>query len=369
MSAYRDPSRERLETYLTRVPPDQWGEVGTDAFPISHEEWLDFVASDDDLVAIDGQDDQWQLRSHPEGEPLRFENGAIRIDKDDSTTIEHMVAMAQRLGAFVIDENGQLYEELPGEIEGPVAAGSSSPHRVRVDTEEERLRKRQALVVIAVGFLVAAGLVAWIVLGEAAPGHYLGALAAFGLAAYATARYFTTVFFLERSGSETVVARRSTRSTADVTSRVVLDPGQLSTLELVWFPLEYAAVTLVEFHVRARDLPWLVLYATHDEARAKKALGRLSRKLLLAEHDRTSEGPVKDVPKQYQLTKEEMKGAGRGGQWIFPVLFAAFGAGFWFGGYVRVAIVFFVLVVLLLGGLLWNRRRRGIAEKYRQWLE
>lgn len=365
----RDRRHERLETFVTRVPPDQWGEAGTDQYPITRREWLDYVAEDDDLVAMDGPQERWKLVSHPEGEPLYFSNGAISIRRDDSVTIERLLEIAAELDAYVVNENGEHFEELPGEkdddSERPrtVAAGT-----VRIDTEEERLRKRQCVAVIVIGMVVLAAMVWARVKGEAGSLHLQAGLVAFALSAWALVRYFKSVFVLEKSAQGVVVYRRNAKSTKNAVSRVELEDAALSGLELVWFPLKYPGQTLIQFHVRGVGHPWLVLYASGNEKRAREMMGRLASQLRLSSEDRTHERPAGDVPKSYLLTKDEEKAVSPGVHLFFVILLGAVGGLLYWLQYARVALAFFGLAVLFLAGVVWKRSPRKVPEKYRPWI-
>lgn len=360
---------ENLETFITRVPPEEWGEAGTEEHPIDRQEWLDYVAGDDDLVAMEGPEERWKLLSHPEGEPLYYENGAISIRKDDSVTIERMLGIAEELDACVINENGELFEELPGETEGAsapsrtVAAGT-----VRIDTEEERLRKRQCVAVLVIGMAVLAAVVGFRVKGEAGSLHFQAGLVALAVWVWALVRYFKTVFVLEKSATGVVVYRRSTKSTKNAVHRLELEDGALSELELVWFPLKYPGHTLIQFHVRGVDHPWLVLYASGKETRARDMLNRLASQLRLSTRDRTNERPARDVPRSYLLTKDEEKAVSPAVHLFFALLFGAVGGLLYYLTYIRVAMVFLGLAALFLVGIVWKRSPRKVPEKYRPFL-
>lgn len=239
---------------------------------------------------------------------------------------------------------------------------------MRIDTEEERLRKRQCVAVIVIGMVVLAAMIWFRVQGEAGSLHLQAGLVALALSIWALVRYFKTVFVLEKSGQSVVVYRRSTQSTQNAVSRLELEEGALSGLELVWFPLKYPGHTLIQFHVRGVGHPWLVLYASGNEKRAQERMGRLASQLHLSARDRTHERPARDVPKSYLLTPDEEKAVSPGVHFFFVALFGAVGGLLYGLEFVRAAIVFWGLAALFLLGIVWKRSPRKVPEKYRSWI-
>ena len=78
-----------IDTFLTRIPPDEW-EVSTSYdYPINKNELEKIVAEDDDLWFDDNQ--HIRIKSLPDGEPLIVEDGWAYIRKDDTITVEKMV--------------------------------------------------------------------------------------------------------------------------------------------------------------------------------------------------------------------------------------------------------------------------------------
>ncbi len=275
-----------------------------------------------------------------------------------------------------IDQRHGQFETQPGENRDDVRPTVSGSHSARgaiygaawLETEEERLRKRQCVLAFVLGLVFPGFVVWWKIQGEAESGHFLWALFSLAVSGWAAYRFFKKVYGLEKADGQIAVYRQSQRSTEDAVHRVVLEDGSLSALELVWFPLKYPNATRLEFHVRGQDHPWLVLFASGNEARAGAMMKQLASRLSLGFQDRTHEKPADDIPQKYLLTPDEKKATPLGMQLFFAALFAAGGAGFYVAGYVPAAVIFFGLAALIPAGLMWKRAPRKIPHKYQAWI-
>jgi hypothetical protein len=108
--------------------------------PISSQEWTALVKSDSSLrisptdyyehKSSDGGTERiptviWT--AHPGQPPFLLLDGAVQIKSPDKATIEKMMAMAAKLQARVVGEEGELYSSDSVAPEGVVAkAGTSS---------------------------------------------------------------------------------------------------------------------------------------------------------------------------------------------------------------------------------------------------
>lgn len=379
-----DNQRRRIsffETHVTRVPPDRWGEVSPSAFPIEEHEWLACVEADPDLAVSTEPDEtlpgraderQWKYQSYPEGTPLFYGDGTVHIVQDDSATIEKMAALATRLQARVITETGEVLGEPEGATETDSPAVTSAPGNVRVLTEEERLRRRQCLLALVLCLLVPGWWVYATSTGNAPPPvAMLAALGSLAVAAWAGASYFRSRYFLlwEAAAGRFLVARASTKSTEDRVVTMALERAAFREIELVWFPLEYPDKTFISFHVRAGGHPWLVLLESKNEKQAKAVLVDLARQLGLSYTDRTDQPPATDVPKRYQLTRDEKKAVSGAGKWLTVAVLAAIGGGFWFGDFPRLAMTFGLLAIALgLATMHAAMHRPTVPDQYQRWL-
>lgn len=103
------------EIYITRAP----SHLQTTEFPISANEWRDVAEVDHELLyATDHWYDRrvgsgpierfhpWLYVKHPKSPALWFIDGAVSTKSPDQATIAKMVALATKLDAIVLDENG-----------------------------------------------------------------------------------------------------------------------------------------------------------------------------------------------------------------------------------------------------------------------
>jgi len=364
--------QRHIETFLTRIPPDEWEEADRSAYPISSREWDEVVAADPDLEPQG--DGTFRIRSHPEGEPLHYEGGWVAIRKDDSVAIAKMVELAGRLKAFVIDENGRVFDAVEGEAPADSTPATPPPGSVVVATEEERLVRRQMLLLS--GILVAFAALTVLVFppGDRPGAGPAAAVVGMGFALWAVFRTLRPRYYLQLDPQGRMSAiRRSTRSTRDTLLRVDLDRRKTGGIETIWHPLKYPGRTVIELQVRVQGYPWLVLLTTYREQTALVTMNRIAEKLGLAAHDLTDGPPARDVPRTYQLTRDEMKSASPAASWtIFLALTAAAAACFAFGSTAPFKVVGTVLGLLAASvpvGLLLKSSRGSAGKKYHRWLE
>src|SRR4051794_2505579 len=104
------------ELYITRA----LSHLQTTEFPISAHEWREVADLDDELLyATDRWYDRrlgsgqlerfhpWLYVKHPSSPALYFMDGAVSTKSPDQSTIAKMVALATKLDAIVIDEDGE----------------------------------------------------------------------------------------------------------------------------------------------------------------------------------------------------------------------------------------------------------------------
>lgn len=101
------------EVYITRAT----SHMETKEFPISIEEWRAVVDADDEIV-LSPEDWYWmrdesgevhrfrQWLFIPRGTFFSFSDGAVHIKSPDRATMAKMVALAAKLNAIVLDEDG-----------------------------------------------------------------------------------------------------------------------------------------------------------------------------------------------------------------------------------------------------------------------
>jgi len=220
---------------------------GSPPRPISRDEWLEAVSTDGDLTTeeLTGADrkalsgvEAWKVKSHPEGTPIYFDGSRAFIREDDARTIEKLVALAERLEATVEGEDGTVFFDVGGatpnesdkaseELAGRVARS----RQVRLPLHDERIRKRQAGVVLVLG-LLAPLYAGWMVMRGTNPGKlYLWSLASLALSAWAGVRMSLLRYFLEWNGGRTVTVHlRDTRSTEDRIAAKKFAHSQLNPL-------------------------------------------------------------------------------------------------------------------------------------------
>ncbi len=365
-------SQEYIETYLTRVPPDKWESAGAWEYSISKQEWDAFVGQHPDLEA--DKEGKYRLKSYPEGMPLIYEDGRILLRKDDSVTLEKMVEMAKALDAYVIDENGRVFESVGGEQDAEISAGPASHGTVIIATEEERMRRRQIMLLIALLMICPLVLVVFFQLSEV---HVLAVAAAIVctvLAVWSAIRMCTPRYALHKEANGRLICYRlNTKSGDDRVVQVELDRDKARSIELVWHPLKYASRTFNEFQVRMQNYPWLVLMTSYKEQRAKKAMQHIAHDLRMIVRDRTHEGPAKDIPQSFQLTKEEMGSASPMLNWtVFLVIAAAAAAAFFLGdsrGLKITGIVLGAIALLFPIVFVLKFKQSTVSEKCQKWLD
>jgi hypothetical protein len=291
-------------------------EPATPGGPITLEEWLQLVARDDDLVvnpspryANGAVDDQaaWRLRSHEDGTPIFFADGRVFIREDDALTLAKLQQIAEELGGVVVGEDGQEYIERGGTA--AAADGARSTKRLdqaglravgRFSLDEERVRRRQIGLMIAVGCLVPL-YTAWLLWRGENPGVLLllGAgslgLVIYGMIRVRVPRYFVAV----GADGRAVVQFQNEASTSDELVEKELTQSQLDPIELVWFSLKIGKRTLREYHVRCSKEPWIVFFAGANLAKAQRALAEIARAMNVGSSDQSAGPAAEGVPKKY----------------------------------------------------------------------
>lgn len=373
-------SREHFEVYLTRVNPGDAGLSEISGLPIEKDQWLSYVESDEDLNRLPGKDKQdaagvieaWGLQSHPGGTPLYYDQGVIRIDRDDSVTIKKMVEIAAQLNAYVIAEDGQVFSMDKTKPVTTSAQGlRSSARKSKVILEDERIRRKQCLVGVASSLIFPALVAYWWMTEFIGPIHIIGAIASMIAGGWFLHLWFRPKYFIEKDANRNrwLLHYQNTSTTEDRVVIGELDARALPGLELVWFFLDYPAGATVMFHVRGVNQPWLVLQETQREGKAKALLQLSAKTLVLNSHDRTNDQPATDIPKRYLLKPEEKKPVAIKGQMICALVMLGLAALLYNQGTLIFAVVFLVLAMLILIGLLVSHfRTPSIPEKYRSKL-
>ena len=284
------------------------------ANPLSKQDWLEIVQEDEDIVCGNTEDhpraipdcELWVLKSHPEGTPIYFEDGAIFIREDDSTTIEKLVALAERLDAEVVGEDGTVYFDIGASTPGSKNQKKSpvdnrfSPKAKIVILDEERIRRRQAGLGLI--FSLAFPLyTAWIWHSGENPGSlYLWALGSIALGVLCAMVFFKAKYYLEFfPDAESNAYVPNTKNTDDACLCKKISRGQLDPLEVVWFALEYPSKKITEFHVRSQKNPWLVFWAGSNKEKAKSMLFKIGQSLAVNTVDKSSGDAASNIPKKY----------------------------------------------------------------------
>lgn len=97
-----------VEFYITRA--DFW--ANNDNAPITSEEWLSYINSDNELHIDDRNGEYfalWSGPSHYEEPWLEWNAGNIYTKWPDTSLYKKMLSIATCLNAHVMDDNGTLY--------------------------------------------------------------------------------------------------------------------------------------------------------------------------------------------------------------------------------------------------------------------
>lgn len=188
--------------------------------------------------------------------------------------------------------------------------------------------------------------------------------------------FFRTRYFVEKNPADDnwIYVSPSRDNSSNSVDRHTVPNSVLQQLELIWFPLKYPAKTVIEFQVRSAKQPKLVFLTTTSEAKAKKVMNQLAKKLTANTTDQTWDGPAKNVPKHYLLTKAEQKPASKTTNILFFLVFAGFGAAFYFAGQnsgegLVAGFVFLGIAALFpIGWILKLLPQKKLPKKFNRWL-
>lgn len=253
------------------------------------------------------------------------------------------------------------------------------PNSKRIITNDEIVRRRQCMLLVLLGTVFPVYWLISSVLTDRFNFEIIDsvlliisfALFSLGLFYYCKTRYFVEKNPADDNWLHICPSRDKSANTVD---RHSVPNSAIQQLELIWFPLKYPAKTVIGFQVRSTKQPELVFITTNSEAKAKNAMNLLARNLTANTTDQTWDGPAKNVPKHYLLTKAEQKPASKTANVLFCLVFAGFGSAFYFAGQssgegLVAGLVFLGIAALFpLGWLLKLLPQKKLPQKFSRWL-
>ncbi len=249
----------------------------------------------------------------------------------------------------------------------------------KVITDDEMIRRRQCILLVAFGVVFPAYRLISCILSDQfyfdiADG--LLSLISFAMIALGLFYYYRTRYFVEKNttGNEWIYVCPSRDNSAKDIERRQIPHSAMQHLEMIWFPLHYPEKTVIKFQVRTSQQTELVFLTTTSEAKAKKTMNKLAKSLTANTEDQTWNGPVKNVPKHYLLSKAEQKPGSKVTNIIIFLILSGFGAAFYFAGQSSgegqiVGIIIMGIAALFpLGWLLKILPKKKPPKKFSRWL-
>ena len=143
------------DLHITRA--DDWSD--SHANPISAEEWLAVVAADPELKLDPANGPHfavWTQGADPEGAWFDWSDGQVFTKNPDRATLATMLRLAERLGAKVQGDDGELYTD-PSQLDDTVQIANGVTPEVRSYLRWKRFMSIAGPIIM----LLCVALIAW----------------------------------------------------------------------------------------------------------------------------------------------------------------------------------------------------------------